>query len=683
MKLISLRIAGFRCYGATPVSVRFNDLTTFVGANGSGKTAALVALQRMFGAANAQRALTREDFHLDPGIADPDELSLEIEARFEFPELVDDEEAKASAAVPECLRHILATTDGGTPLCRIRLRGVWRKTPSADGDIEQRLEWLATMEDEPGDASVHPLRPWERSLIQVFYVPASRDAARELRFASGTILTRALEHVEWSQTTRDKVAQITQELAAGLRTEAGFVAFENHLKGYWDVLHGKKLGAPELSLAEADLATVLRRLDARLVGGASLLPIALLSEGERSLLYFALVVAALKFEAESVVAVDATGSASSPVLTILAVEEPENHLAPYYLSRILKSLRGVSRAQVALTSHSASILRRVKPEEVRHFRIAEAGARVVSEIALPADDDESLKYVREAVLAHPELYFASVVVLGEGASEEIVLPRIARALDVDVDPQFIAVVPLGGRHVHHMWRLLRALGTPHVTLVDLDMERHEGGWMRLHGLARNLIDAGEPRETVRGPLLDADFDAMRAREPVGIADAALGGFLAHLEEHFSVFLSAPLDLDMACLVAFEATYRKLAPKRRGPRIPKDAAKRVAYLADAAETVLGSLRLENDEESADDDVGDDGDSDGADREEPDVVRGTSYSESERALFPWYRYLFLSGSKPVAHARALAALDDAEIAARCPDVFRRLVLRVRDLAEKHHA
>jgi hypothetical protein len=64
------------------------------------------------------------------------------------------------------------------------------------------------------------------------------------------------------------------------------------------------------------------------------------------------------------------------------------------------------------------------------------------------------------------------------------------------------------------------------------------------------------------------------------------------------------------------------------------------------------------------------------------RGGTYDQGYRALFPWYRYLFLSGSKPVAHARALAQLDDATLAEKCPDTLKRLVTRARGLAESLH-
>src|SRR5690606_25350657 len=100
-------------------------------------------------------------------------------------------------------------------------------------------------------------------------------------------------------------------------------------------------------------------------------------------------------------------------------------------------------------------------------------------VEMPAAVDEASKYVREAVLAYPELYFARLVVLGEGASEEVVLPRILAAHGLVPDYMSVSVVPLGGRHVNHFWRLLHGLGIPHVTLIDLDAGRHQAGWSRL------------------------------------------------------------------------------------------------------------------------------------------------------------------------------------------------------------
>ena len=91
-----------------------------------------------------------------------------------------------------------------------------------------------------------------------------------------------------------------------------------------------------------------------------------------------------------------------PILTLFAVEEPENHLSPHYLGRVVNEFSGVAnsgRAQVLVSSHSPAILGRVAPDNVRYFLGNESVSSTrVRDIPLPADrDDESFKYVREAV----------------------------------------------------------------------------------------------------------------------------------------------------------------------------------------------------------------------------------------------------------------------------------------------
>ncbi|MBL2686090.1 ATP-dependent endonuclease, partial [Klebsiella pneumoniae] len=83
----------------------------------------------------------------------------------------------------------------------------------------------------------------------------------------------------------------------------------------------------------------------------------------------------------------------------------------------------------------------------------------------PQNDAEASRYVRLAVRAYPELYFARFVILGEGESERLVLPRVAEAMSVKFDPSFVPIVPLGGRYVSHFWRLLNGLRIPHATLL--------------------------------------------------------------------------------------------------------------------------------------------------------------------------------------------------------------------------
>jgi hypothetical protein len=51
--LESLSLTNFRCFGPDPETVTFGpELTTFIGTNGSGKTAVMLALLRMLGVSN-------------------------------------------------------------------------------------------------------------------------------------------------------------------------------------------------------------------------------------------------------------------------------------------------------------------------------------------------------------------------------------------------------------------------------------------------------------------------------------------------------------------------------------------------------------------------------------------------------------------------------------------------------
>ena len=68
---------------------------------------------------------------------------------------------------------------------------------------------------------------------------------------------------------------------------------------------------------------------------------------------------------------------------------------------------------------------------------------------------------------------------------------------------FVAIVPLGGRHVQHFWRLLKQLGIPYATLLDLDLGRKGGGFGRIKTAIEKLIERGEKGYT------ETRFDAVR------------------------------------------------------------------------------------------------------------------------------------------------------------------------------
>jgi putative ATP-dependent endonuclease of the OLD family len=328
-----------------------------------------------------------------------------------------------------------------------------------------------------------------------------------------------------------------------------------------------------------------------------------------------------------------------PALTLIAIEEPENSLAPFYLSRIMNQIAAVTkgpRAQAFVASHSPSILARVEPDQVRHLRlIPNRRTAVVNCIQMPLDDESAAKFLKQAVRAYPELYFARFVVLGEGASQEVILPKLVEAIGLQIDRSFVAIVPLGGRHTNHLWRLLRDLGIPFATLLDLDWGRHGGRWRRIKNTCDQLMGIGvHPNQLfMEQNMLPARLQDVLKRIATNDPRTLFGPhglqWLNHLRS-FNVFFSAPLDIDYLMLQAFPMGYQQLIDGMDGPA-NKDA--RDAVLGDK-----GVLDL--------------------------------YTEND-PLMRWYRYLFLGRGKPSTHVRVLGTIPLPQLKNQMPAELRALL------------
>jgi putative ATP-dependent endonuclease of OLD family len=332
------------------------------------------------------------------------------------------------------------------------------------------------------------------------YVPATRSGARQVdAFLRGRVWRASL----WSEDFRTHVSTAAGTMSEEFKKEAAVQSVTKAIAGRWKELH-------HLSVEHNPYFQPIDREVGALVANAEMLfepsptgrvrHAAELSDGQQSLLHIALTAATLDLEAEIAAGdhddkFDMT-EATLPTLTFLVIEEPENNLSPYFLSRVMQQLLDVTssgRAQAVISTHSASVLARLEPERIRHLRIdGTTRTTRVREIVLPNDSDDAGKYIRQAVRAHPELYFAHFVVLGEGDSEEIVLPILAAARGMHIDQSFVAVVPLGGRHTNHFWRLLNDLEIPHATLLDLDWGRAGGGEGRIRDACSRLAEESTP-----------------------------------------------------------------------------------------------------------------------------------------------------------------------------------------------
>lgn len=681
MKVATLSIRGFRCFSPKGQTFHLNDFTTFVGPNSSGKTAALVALARLFGDSPSQRHVVPSDFHLDQSetLKDQETRTLSIECRLTFPELAESGSG-GKVGVAESFNQMVVDQPGGSPFCRIRLEATWTNDGTTYGDVEQDLYWILTDSDDPNvieNGHRRKVQPADRARIRVLYVPATRDPDHQIRGTTATAFGRLLQALSWNGADTVMKEQITV-LQQQLTSLTGIQTLNTQVQKAWTTMYlGRIARNVAFQAIEEDPVALVKLLAAAFRPSEDGRPLASsdLSDGLRSLFALSLSLGLFEVERQVIASAAAAGFKDElvdklPILTLFAVEEPENHLSPQYLGHVVNQLSAISKganAQVLLSSHSPAILGRVQPDDVRYFRGNEhSEATVVVELALPEDGtDEAYKYVREAIRGYPELYFASLVILGEGPSEEIVLKRIFEANGTPLDSHFVSLVPLGGRHVNHFWRLLHGLGVPYLTLLDLDREKEGAGWGRIQYVRDQLVALhGSESAAITWPLEDGGTGSLANAQWDSLASSAVSNikdmedWIGYFQSTFGIYFSRPLDLDLSLLEAFPALYKGLiVPPQRGPQLPAEGSPEYPAAIDSrVKQVLA-----------------------ADASKAAPALGSTYSAEQRALFPFYKYFFVDGSKPVTHMRAMIAIENEVLIAGLPPVLRDLLLAAKKLVK----
>ncbi len=644
-----MRVCGFQSFGAKPVTIDFRKLTFLIGPNGSGKTATLQALCRLFSIDPNQRRLRKSDFFVAHDEEErPDERTLWIEADFYFPEIAD--ETKEHPTIPCNFGHMRLDSIRGVPRVRYRLDA----TLGLDDEIEQSLRYVSEVDEDGNPIATSPVPRDERNQIQVHYLPARRDPAEHITYGTNALLGRLLRAVNWTE-QREKISQLSADISASLSTNQSVINLGDGIANAWGKLHkGKFFKDPSLTFVSHEIEALLRHLSVSFTPGhgEQQVDFSRLSDGQKSMLYLTLVLtsqaigrAVLKGDDDSF----DLDKLKPAVFTLVALEEPENSLSPHYLARIVSSLKALVLgkdaydAQAMIATHAPSMLRRVEPEQIRYLRLDDSRCTAVTKITMPPKAGEAYKFVREAVQAFPEIYFSRLVVLGEGDSEEIVLPRLLAAEGLMVDEAAVCIAPLGGRHVNHFWRLLSGLKIPYVTLLDLDVARHGGGWGRINYVATQLNlhcpNQGYMPDDQLAKLPSWDNPKYKILKVEKSREWR--NYIAELEP-FDVFFSSPMDLDFSMLCAFPQAFGVEAKDLVAPKIGQ------------LRSVLGDSFFDE----------------------------KQYTVTERKHFAAYHRLFKVDSKPKSHIEALSNLSDDDLREGMPPSLKRLVKHVIKMARELH-
>lgn len=687
MKLTKLKVFNYRSFGSEEQVIPIDKLTTFIGGNSTGKTTALCALNTIFSGNSNDRILKRSDFHL-PKDVKPEQMEkqeLYIETVFSFDELKE-EGKKGNYSVPPFFQSIVVSGTKEVPYLRVRLEATWEKSNNLEGSIESKVIYITCPEDvEIKDEDKKTANRRDLDRIRVIYVPAVRDPSKQLKNVSGTMMHQLMSSIKWSTETKNSIEDKIMELNQEFKKEKGVSILDSSIHTQWQVYDSDyRYSNAQLRFNSTDIDASIKRSEVVFLPTVTGKEYTIdeMGDGLRSLFYISMVDSILNVEVEIQKELesgseDVSFIGNPPILTIIALEEPENHIAPHLMGKLIKNLESIAEkanAQIAMTSHSPAIIRRINPENLRYFRLdAECFCTGVRSITLPDKEkmSDQYKYIKEAVKAYPELYFAKLVILGEGDSEEIILPKFIEVYGDEIDSSGISVIPLGGRHVNHFWRLLTELKIPHITLLDLDRERDGGGWGRIKYAIEQLIKNGTPKNKLlrveSGILTDKEFSKMDTWDVEN--GEIMQGWIDMLE-NYNVFYSAPLDIDFMMLENIGENYISILEKNEGPRleIEKDGKKKRISIQNIDEEKYQEFlqkRIEKDVANTLKECGGD---------------GRTYTEEQKKLMIWYTYFFLNRGKPSTHIAVLSQMKDEDILWSTPPVIERVIQRMKELLSK---
>lgn len=682
MRLKKLIIQNYRCFGETAEEIDIDSLTTFIGNNSVGKTAALSALNCLFSENSSERILKRKDFHLPINI-EPEKLeeqSLFIETIFEFDEL-NESSNEGLYSIPLFFKSMVIDNEYEIPYLRIRLEATWQKSNNIEGAIESRISYITCPCSEkiiPEENKITASRS-DLDNIRVLYIPAVRDTSKQLRNVSGAMMYQIMNSINWSDETKNNIKLKIRELNEEFMKENGISIIDKSINSQWKIYDtDSRYSDAKLRFNSIDFESSMKKSEIVFfpTETGKEFRIDEMGDGLRSLFYISMVDSILSIEKEIQKELESKPAKASfnrkpPILTIIALEEPENHIAPHLIGKLIENLKNIAKkcnAQIILTSHSPAIVKRIEPENLRYFRIKVTELTTkIRRITLPSITEEQYKYIKEAVMAYPELYFANLVILGEGDSEEILIPKFWQAKNNSIDISGISVVPLGGRHVNHFWRLLNDIEIPFITLLDLDRERDGGGWGRIKYVIKQLLKNGKNKEE----LLSIENKILSEKELETI-DALDVTQIEYMQQwinklkNYHVFFSSPLDIDFLMISHFDDKYKALLNSKEGPRF--------MTTINGEKKQKSVLDIENKNEMTDEMKTD------FSNKIKECVRhvlkecggdGETYTDDEKSLMIWYSYFFLHRGKPTTHIAALSKITNEELCNKIPKVLNDLI------------
>lgn len=423
-------------------------VTCFIGENNCGKTNLFQALRLLLdGNISAQRRrLQKEDLSAGLTFEVPEQVLISVEfsdfadrpneGALPFTAVLQNGKARLSYRFrPKAtVRDAIEQLKDGAPVPRLNMDDyVWEIAAGGD-DVD--LAAVTCLESFGCRYSTDIMQ----SGFLVSLMEALRDVEARLSASRTSLLQQIIDQRRIPEDEQAELVRHLQTANTNINASATVGDIGNRLSGSFRDAAGQTFGmGVSIGLSEPSFADVSRGLKVLLSGyGLVNLDPCRNGLGLNNILYISM----LQHYFERRVAEGKTAG------QLLLVEEPEAHLHPQ-LQRVLLSALQRKNVQVFISTHSTHITSGVPLGS--QIILTSAGGPVTSCVkassiaALEERDVADLERYLDATRS--SLLFARKVMLVEGPAEQFVIPRLVKSvMDIDLEEEGIAVVPIFGTH---------------------------------------------------------------------------------------------------------------------------------------------------------------------------------------------------------------------------------------------